>query len=1024
MSRYNIEKLLVRVRNGPEVHPGANLIRSSGEGGFTKSLAFGDRNRAAEMLRVGDIVERHMEDGDVVLFNRQPSLHKLSIMSHRVKVMEWRTFRFNIQVCAPYNADFDGDEMNMHLPQTEEARAEANLLMGVHENLITPRNGEPLVASAQDFLSAAYLITQKDRFFTLEEFCRLVSYFGDADEQIDIPTPAIIKPVALWSGKQLFGMLLRPNKASKVMVNFENKEKNYASDLKRKHFCPNDGWVAFRNSELLSGNIAKKTIGDGSKTGLIYVLLRDCGQLEAARMMDRFSKLCSRFFGGHKGFSIGISDVTPSEELLRLKHDILSKGYAKAEESIQKYDEGTLELRPGCDLLQSLEEILNGVLGKLRESAGQEAMKALPWTNTPRIMAECGSKGSPLNISQMIACVGQQAVGGNRIENGFVNRTLPHFQYEELTPKAKGFVANSFYSGLTPTEFFFHTMGGREGLVDTAVKTAETGYMARRLMKALEDLSLQYDSTVRNSENTVVQFVYGDDNLNPAMMENNGRPVDFDRLRLSISQIQPDIDEDALRGDDLLSFVNEKLEGEQFKAILPGGSFFIEEIRKYFRDCVKKEKDLLADICGKSTQEIINQRTWNCCRFTQTQMELLMEKALSKYTKAYVEAGEAIGATGAQSISEPGTQMTLKTFHFAGVSSMNVTLGVPRLKEIINASKLISTPIITAKLLQDDNKVGARVVKAQIEKTNLGEISSYIKEVYAPGKCYISIQLDMDAIDQLKLDIDAYTVRRSILRGSRVVTRPAVLRSLKDDNVQIKKGSNSKLRVYVPEVSGKAGAAPPLLFFVMQDLKVALPKVIVQGIASINRAVINEEEKKGKASYHLLVEGYGLSEVMGSPGVDGRHTTTNHIIEVEQTLGVEAARTQISAEISYIMTAYGIGIDSRHLLLLSDVMTFKGEVLGITRFGVAKMRESVLMLASFEKTTDHLFDAAVHGRSDAIVGVSECIIMGIPIPLGTGLFKLLKKANAPIAKKDSDLPKGGLLLGGDTAVVTEPFRIK
>ena len=368
--------------------------------------------------------------------------------------------------------------------------------------------------------------------------------------------------------------------------------------------------------------------------------------------------------------------------------------------------------------------------------------------------------------------------------------------------------------------------------------------------------------------------------------------------------------------------------------------------------------------------------------------------------------------------------MTLKTFHFAGVSSMYVTLGVPRLKEIINASKLISTPIITAKLVQDDNKVGARVVKAQIEKTNLGEISSYIKEVYAPGKCYISIQLDMDAIDQLKLDIDAYTMRRSILRGSRGVTRPAVLRSLKDDNVQIKKGSNSKLRVYVPEVSGKAGAAPPPLFFVMQDLKVALPKVIVQGIASINRAVINKEEKNGKASYHLLVEGYGLSEVMGSPGVDGRHTTTNHIIEVEQTLGVEAARTQISAEISYIMTAYGIGIDSRHLLLLSDVMTFKGEVLGITRFGVAKMRESVLMLASFEKTTDHLFDAAVHGRSDAIVGVSECIIMGIPIPLGTGLFKLLKKANAPIAKKDSDLPKGGLLLGGDTAVVTEPFRIK
>lgn len=157
----------------------------------------------------------------------------------------------------------------------------------------------------------------------------------------------------------------------------------------------------------------------------------------------------------------------------------------QAAANIAEYDRGELELRPGCDMLQSLEEILNGILGRLRESAGQEAMKALPWSNTPRIMAECGSKGSPLNISQMIACVGQQAVNGMRIQNGFVSRTLPHFVYDSLTPSAKGFVANSFYTGLTATEFFFHAMGGREGLVDTAVKTAETGYMARRLMKVI-----------------------------------------------------------------------------------------------------------------------------------------------------------------------------------------------------------------------------------------------------------------------------------------------------------------------------------------------------------------------------------------------------------------------------------------------------------------------------------------------------------------------------------------------------------
>lgn len=303
VSRYNIAKLRERVRNGPDLHPGANQIRLAN--GLVQNLAYGDRDKAAEQLRFGDIVERHMEDNDVVLFNRQPSLHKLSIMSHRVKVMEWRTFRFNICVCAPYNADFDGDEMNMHLPQTEEARAEANLLMGVHNNLITGRNGEPLVAASQDFLSISYLLTQRDQFFSREKFCLLISYFSLAEEQVDLPIPAILKPVELWTGKQVFSTMLRPNRDSKVMVNFEHKDKNYRSDLKMKHFCPNDGWVAFRNSELISGNIAKKTIGDGSKTGLLYVLLRDCGEGEAARLMDRFSRLCSRYFGNHKGFSIG-----------------------------------------------------------------------------------------------------------------------------------------------------------------------------------------------------------------------------------------------------------------------------------------------------------------------------------------------------------------------------------------------------------------------------------------------------------------------------------------------------------------------------------------------------------------------------------------------------------------------------------------------------------------------------------------------------------------------------------------------
>jgi DNA-directed RNA polymerase III subunit RPC1 len=323
---------------------------------------------------------------------------------------------------------------------------------------------------------------------------------------------------------------------------------------------------------------------------------------------------------------------------------------------------------------------------------------------------------------------------------------------------------------------------------------------------------------------------------------------------------------------------------------------------------------------------------------------------------------------------------------------MNVTLGVPRLKEIINAAKLISTPIITAKLESDDNKIAARIVKAGIEKTTLGEVSLSIREVFATNSCYISITLDMEAIELLKLDVDASSVRISILAGrmaqggGRTAARSALINQLEPLDVRIRRGAKDKLRVYVPANTKGAGK-----YFAMQQLKAALPHVIVQGIPSIERAVISESDR-GETKYNLLMEGYGLLDVMGCPGIDGLKTYTNHVLEIEQVLGVEAARTQISAEIEHIMNAYGIGIDTRHLLLLADVMTFKGEILGITRFGVSKMRESVLMLASFEKTTDHLFDAAVHGRTDAIVGVSECIIMGMEVPVGTGLPSLFWKS--------------------------------
>ncbi|KAJ1431546.1 RNA polymerase, alpha subunit [Sesbania bispinosa] len=563
VTHHNIEKLRQCVRNGPDKYPGARLLRHAG--GPTWSLKVSCRKRLADELRFGDIVDRHLEDGDIVLFNRQPSLHRMSMMCHRARIMPWRTLRFNESVCNPYNADFDGDEMNLHVPQTEEARTEAILLMTVQNNLCTPKNGEILVASTQDFLTSSFLITRKDTFYDRSTFSLICSYMGDGMDPIDLPTPAIIKPVELWSGKQLFSILLRPNANVRVYVNLTVKEKTYSTkldDRKRelKTMCPNDGFVYFRNSELISGQLGKATLGNGNKDGLFSVLLRDYKAEAAASCMNRVAKLSARWIGNH-GFSIGIDDVQPKEILINRKDETISDGYRKCDDFIEAFNKGKLELKAGCDAAQTLEALITGVLNGIRDTAGKVCMQTLHWRNSPLIMSQCGSKGSPINISQMVACVGQQSVGGCRAANGFIDRSLPHFHKKAKTPADKGFVANSFFSGLSATEFFFHTMGGREGLVDTAVKTADTGYMSRRLMKALEDLFLHYDYTVRNAGGGIVQFCYGDDGMDPAGMEGkNGKPLNFERLFLRSKAICPsDGDDVILSSSDVCKVVHEKL---------------------------------------------------------------------------------------------------------------------------------------------------------------------------------------------------------------------------------------------------------------------------------------------------------------------------------------------------------------------------------------------------------------------------------------------------------------------------------
>lgn len=727
--------------------------------------------------------------------------------------------------------------------------------------------------------------------------------------------------------------------------------------------CPKDGWVIFRNSELLCGVLDKSVLGSGSKTTIFHTILRDFTPAESAACMSRLSRMTSRWLMNH-GFSIGISDVQPSGKLREEKQRLVEEGYSKCTEFIRQYETGQLPLQAGCTAEQTLEAKLNKELSNIREVAGNFCLDTLHHSNAPLIMAVCGSKGSTINISQMIASVGQQIVSGNRIPNGFINRTLPHFPRGSKEPAAKGFVKNSFYTGLTPSEFFFHTMGGREGLVDTAVKTAETGYMQRRLMKALEDLYTAYDDTVRNSLGGVVQFTYGDDGLDPPGMEGDEKPVDFVRLLMNVIGHVPSSNETILLPGDIMEIVNHQCKLMEEIA----NSKFLETVKEYFNnvctDMIKKYKLAGIEINDKTkfsevekTFESLEGRVAsNLLRLTQTQINRFFEVCWRKYNRAKVEPGTAVGALGAQSIGEPGTQMTLKTFHFAGVASMNVTLGVPRIKEIINASKNISTPIITAVLKNKTDQQFARVVKGRIETTTLGQIAQYIKQIMSPESCILVIKLDAEVIRDLCLEISLDSVIRSISEDKKVKLPAKHIRA---------KGRN-KIEIHPATIQRDK------LLHHLNDLKVKLQKVIIKGIPGVERAVINID----KGQYNLFVEGNKLANIMAVPGVNNIETTSNHIMEIEKTLGIEAARFCIMKEIQDTMKAHGMTIDVRHIMLLADVMTFKGEVLGITRFGMKKMKDSVLMLASFENTTDHLFDASFHGKIEQINGVSETIIMG------------------------------------------------
>jgi DNA-directed RNA polymerase subunit A' len=505
VNERNLEEARTYVANGPEGHPGANYVRRP-DG---RRLKVTEKNceELSEKVQPGWEVNRHLVDGDIVLFNRQPSLHRMSIMAHEVVVMPYKTFRLNTTVCPPYNADFDGDEMNMHALQNEEARAEARVLMRVQEQILSPRFGGNIVGAIQDHVTGLYLLTNQNPRFNETQSLDLLRTTS-IDELPEADGTEDGGPY--WTGRTIFSELLPPD--------LDIETTSEAGDQ-----------VVIGDGQLLEGTIDESTVGAFGGE-VVDTITKQYGNTRARRFINEVSSLAVRTIM-HFGFSIGIDDESISASAQEQIDEAIDSAYDRVQELIDTYEAGELESLPGRTVDETLEMKVMQTLSQARDSAGDIAGEYFEETNPALIMAESGARGSMLNLTQMAGCVGQQSVRGERINRGYEDRTLSHFAPDDLSADAHGFVEHSYVDGLGPKEFFFHAMGGREGLVDTAVRTSKSGYLQRRLINALSELETQYDGTVRDTSDTIVQFEFGEDGTSPVKVD-SGRDnaIDVDEM--------------------------------------------------------------------------------------------------------------------------------------------------------------------------------------------------------------------------------------------------------------------------------------------------------------------------------------------------------------------------------------------------------------------------------------------------------------------------------------------------------------
>ncbi|KIW66117.1 hypothetical protein PV04_08321 [Phialophora macrospora] len=755
VTSHNYEQMSKAVINGMEKYPGAAAIEN--ENGMVLSLkrkTLEQRKALAKQLMTstapgakgenGKKVYRHLQTGDVVVMNRQPTLHKPSMMGHRARVLHnQKTIRMHYANCNTYNADFDGDEMNMHFPQNELARTEALQIADTDHQYLSATAGKPLRGLIQDHISMGVQFTSRDVFFDRDQYQQLLyNCIRPEDhhtifEKIQLIPPAILKPKMLWSGKQVITTVLKNIVPERFRgINLTSKSSTSSDSWGEKTSNESTQWtvtrdtvvfrdteqvVIFKDGEHLCGILDKSQLGP-SAGGLVHSTHELYGHIIAGRLLSILGRLLTRYLN-ERAWTCGMDDLYLTPQGDHERRQELSKAKKIGLEVSTEYvtlksgevDEETPELLSRLENVLRNDDQLNGLdqLYKAKVTTITDAVtkaclpaglrKPFP-RNQMQAMTISGAKGSSVNANLISCNLGQQVLEGRRVPVMVSGKTLPSFRAFETDPVAGGYVSGRFLTGIKPQEYFFHAMSGREGLIDTAVKTSKSGYLQRCIVKGLEGLRTEYDTSVRESSNgSIIQFLYGEDGLEVPkqkslkeftfLAQNHNSVASLINAEESFTRLRnPDLDLAQEQKDILKSVRRGKPKDPLTASYGPGSHLgstsesFATELNDYVKENPHK---LIRDKKTNPNGGIVSKKTF------QTLMEL-------KYMRSIVEAGEAVGVVAAQSVGEPSTQMTLNTFHLAGHSAKNVTLGIPRLREIImTASPKIMTPTMTLKPIKE-----------------------------------------------------------------------------------------------------------------------------------------------------------------------------------------------------------------------------------------------------------------------------------------------------------------------------------